>query len=145
MSGACWFCHEGEPRAAPASCGDRVRTKGSRCLCQRECRSRWRTHQRRAIRPRAGPRSVRPTVRLSLGTETVRPAVPRGNEVKSVNCRSLRTNPTTVAFEVFGTSRVSLGVLLPFAAILAAGSEDIGVGAGALDQIDSVVIPDELC
>jgi hypothetical protein len=46
---------------------------------------------------------------------------------------------------VFGTSWVSLGVVLLFATILAADSEEIGVGAGALYQIESVVIQDELC
>jgi hypothetical protein len=46
---------------------------------------------------------------------------------------------------MFGTSRVSLGVLLRFAAILAADSEETRVGAGALYQIDPVVIQDELC
>jgi hypothetical protein len=52
---------------------------------------------------------------------------------------------TIVALEVFGTSWVSLGVLLLFAAVLAADSEEIGVGAGAVHQIDCVVMQDEFC
>ena len=46
---------------------------------------------------------------------------------------------------MFGTSRLSLGVLLLCEAILAADSEEIGVGAGAVYQIDCVVIQDERC
>ena len=39
----------------------------------------------------------------------------------------------------------SLVLLLPFAAILAADVEEIGVGVGALYEVDRVVIRDELC
>jgi len=35
--------------------------------------------------------------------------------------------------------------VLLFAAVLAADSEEIGVGAGAVHQIDCVVMQDEFC
>jgi hypothetical protein len=62
-----------------------------------------------------------------------------------VNCGFLGTNLIGRGIRVFGTSGVSLDVLLLFAAVLAADREEIGVGAGAVYQIDCVVIQDEFC
>jgi hypothetical protein len=47
--------------------------------------------------------------------------------------------------EVLGISRVSLVSLLLFAAIRAADGEEIGVGVGAVYQVERVVIHNELC
>ena len=54
-----------------------------------------------------------------------------------------RWPPPTI--EVLGTSRVSLVSLLLFAAIRAADGDEIGVGVGAVYQVERVVIHDELC